>query len=82
MPKYDVNVEETLQPVGLAHQQPQAEVIVVVTGDGRQAGQGGEFGSDEVDETLYQCTVVEMALEFCIGKVAFQGYEMNAVAIA
>ena len=47
-----VDAEEASQPVGLAHQQPQTEVVVGLFPGGRQSGQGREPRTYQVDEAL------------------------------
>ena len=70
--QHEVHAEEASEPVGLAHEQTYGEVVAAGLADGRQPGQGGEFGAHEVDERLGQRGVVELSLEFGIGEVALK----------
>ena len=70
LPEHEVDAEEALQPVGLAHHEAQAEVVVRVVAYGRQSRQGGESGAHEANDALGQCGVVEFSPDSGIGKVA------------
>ena len=83
MSEGEIYIEETFQPVGLAHEESEAEVVVCLTVDaGREAWQGREFGDDEIVEAVEDGAEIEMSLQFGISKVALEGEKVEVVVIA
>ena len=79
--KLKVNTEESLQPVCLTDEQAKTEIVVCMS-HRRKTRQGREFRGNQVGETLFERTEVEMSLECYIGKVALEADEVNTLIVA
>ena len=80
--QHEADSKETLQPVGLAHHQSQAEIVVGVVSECRKSRQSGEAVAHQAYDTLWQGGIIELAADSGIGKVALQRDEVDVIVIA